>query len=153
MDSLQNTNFRKLNVIDLEKIKMFHVEHFSDYEISEGSFRAYLSEPQYEVFGAFHFEELVGYLILISSKDTADVIYIAVHPNYRKKRIATKLLNLKCSTWNISKKKDPKYKIFLEVDKENIPAISFYKSQKFKIISIRKKYLKGKDFYLMRKRL
>ena len=153
MDLLQNINIKKLDINDFEKIKMFHVEHFANYKISDNSFRTYLTKTQYETFGMFHVKHLIGYVIFLVSQNEADIVYIVTHPRYRKMGVATKLLNEKCSTWNILENGDVNFKIFIEVEVENLSAIAFYKSQNFQIISIRKKYLNGQDSYLMVKEL
>ncbi len=142
---LQNTNLRQLCIDDFEKLKMFHVKHFQNYKISDESFIAYLSQPQYQTFGMFHVKHLIGYVIFLASKSEADIVYIAVHPDYRRQGVATALLN------SIDKDLDD-YRIFLEVSVENLGAIAFYKSQGFQIDAVRPKYLDGKDSYLMVKK-
>lgn len=153
MDLLQNTKIRKLEVSDLCEFKMFHVKHFANYEISDSSFLAYLTRPQYQIFGMFHVKHLIGYVIFQVSNFEADIVYIGVHPDYRRQGVATRLLNCKCFTCNIPENEIEQFKIFLEVETENSPALSFYKTQGFEIASVRKKYLKGKDAYLMCKKL
>ena len=149
MDLLQNTKIRTLVVSDLCEFKMFHVKHFMNYKISDLSFFAYLTRPQYQTFGMFHVKHLIGYVIFQVSSFEADIVYIGVHPNYRRQGVATRLLNCKCFTCNIPENGIGQFKIFLEVETENFSALSFYKAQGFEIVSVRKKYLKGKDAYLM----
>jgi len=149
MDLLQNIHIRILNQNDFQIFKMFHVEHFKNYPISDTSFESYLTLSQYKTAGAFLGNNLIGYIIYLASDYEADIVYIAIDPEYRRMGIATALLNAKCSTWNICK--NIRYKIFLEVGVKNKAAVMFYFSQGFKIISLRKNYFPNEDAYLMTK--
>ena len=149
MDLLQNIRIRILNQDDFQIFKMFHVEHFKNYPISDTSIESYLTLSQYKTAGTFLGKDLIGYIIYLASDYEADIVYIAIHPEYRRMGIGTSLLNAKCFTWNICK--NIGYKIFLEVGVKNKAAITFYCSQSFKIISLRKNYFPNEDAYLMMK--
>ena len=144
MVSLQNTELRRLDINDFEILKMFHVEHFQNYKISDESFRTYLSQPQYQTFGMFHGKHLIGYVIYLVSQYEADIVYIATHPDYRRKGVAASLINAL---------QTPNLEIFLEVTIDNLGAIEFYKAQGFQTKAIRPKYLDGEDSYLMMKKI
>ncbi|WP_418222842.1 ribosomal protein S18-alanine N-acetyltransferase [Clostridium isatidis] len=91
--------------------------------------------------------ELVGFIGAWIIADEADIMNIAVHPDYRKLGIASKLLaslidlckNLNCS------------KINLEVRASNLPAQNLYKKFSFIENGIRKGYYQdtGEDAMLM----
>ena len=72
----------------------------------------------------------------------AKVNYIYVKEEYRKKGVATELLNYMITTNNFNN-------ITLEVNIKNLNAINLYKKFDFKIINIRKNYYNGVDGYLM----
>ena len=144
MASLRNTELRHLDINDFEVLKMFHVKHFQNYKISDQSFKAYLSQPQYQTFGMFHVKHLIGYVIFLTSQYEADIVYIATHPDYCRKGVATGLLGALTI---------PNLEIFLEVATDNVAAIEFYKSQGFQTKAIRPKYLNEKDSYLMMKKI
>ena len=74
-------------------------------------------------------EKVCGYLMVLDSIDVYEILAIATIEEYRNKGIAQELLDK-------IKIKD----IFLEVRESNQIAISFYKKNKFKEISIRKNY-------------
>ena len=74
-------------------------------------------------------DKVCGYLIILDSIDVYEILAIATVEEYRNKGIAQELLDK-------IKIKD----IFLEVRESNQVAISFYKKNKFKEISIRKNY-------------
>ena len=74
-------------------------------------------------------DKIYGYLIVLDSIDVYEILAIATIEKYRNKGIAQELLDK-------IKTKD----IFLEVRESNQIAISFYKKNDFKEISIRKNY-------------
>ena len=74
-------------------------------------------------------DKVSGYLMILDSMDVYEILAIATVEEYRNKGIAQKLLDK-------IKTKD----IFLEVRESNQVAISFYKKNKFKEISVRKNY-------------
>ena len=74
-------------------------------------------------------DKICGYLMVLDSIDVYEILAIATIEEYRNKGIAQELLDK-------IKTKD----IFLEVRESNQIAISFYKKNKFKEISIRKNY-------------
>ena len=74
-------------------------------------------------------KKVCGYLMVLDSIDVYEILAIATIEEYRNKGIAQELLDK-------IKIKD----IFLEVRESNQIAISFYKKNKFKEISIRKNY-------------
>ena len=74
-------------------------------------------------------EKVCGYLMVLDSIDVYEILAIATVEEYRNKGIAQELLDK-------IKTKD----IFLEVRESNQVAISFYKKNNFKEISIRKNY-------------
>ena len=73
--------------------------------------------------------QVCGYLMVLDSIDVYEILAIATIEEYKNKGIAQELLDK-------IKTKD----IFLEVRESNQIAISFYKKNKFKEISIRKNY-------------
>lgn len=74
-------------------------------------------------------KKVCGYLMVLDSIDVYEILAIATVEEYRNKGIAQELLDK-------IKIKD----IFLEVRESNQVAISFYKKNKFKEISVRKNY-------------
>ncbi|MFH2033944.1 MAG: ribosomal protein S18-alanine N-acetyltransferase [Candidatus Margulisiibacteriota bacterium] len=76
--------------------------------------------------------KIVAFIIYELIIDEIHIIHMAVHPDYRRKGIAKKM---------IEKALSEKAKVaFLEVRKENTPAQRLYESFGFKEISRRKKY-------------
>jgi ribosomal-protein-alanine N-acetyltransferase len=84
---------------------------------------------------------IIGYYIICIVTDETEILDIAVSPEFRKKKFGKyMLLDIKKETMN----KKAKF-IFLEVRKDNIPAINLYKSVGFKELIVRKKYYKNED--------
>jgi ribosomal-protein-alanine N-acetyltransferase len=86
--------------------------------------------------GAFDNEKLVGVICASSSIDTADIESVVVKKEFRRKGIASLLIN---ELINLLEKENIT-KILLEVRESNLKAISLYKKHNFKEISVRKKY-------------
>ena len=101
---------------------------------------------QYDsIYGYYDNNFLVGFIHITKLYETVDIVNIVVDCQYRKKGIATKLINYVICLF------DDIDNIMLEVNEKNLAAISLYKKNKFKIISKRKNYY-GKDTALIMKR-
>ena len=74
--------------------------------------------------------KLVGFLVWQETDFEAEVLQIAVLPNYQGRKIATALFDF------LPADKE----IFLEVRESNMPALLFYKKEKFEEIARRKAY-------------
>lgn len=85
----------------------------------------------------------IGFAIVRKLYDSLDITDVFVNQEYRKKGYASKLLDYIIKNNN-------GYKIMLEVNEENIPAIGLYEKFGFKKISERKNYYDGdKTAYIM----
>ena len=84
----------------------------------------------------------VGLISFSTIYDRVELDYIWVHKEYRKKGIASKMLNYMLNNTDVNS-------ISLEVAIDNTSAINLYKKYGFKVATIRKKYYNGKDAYLM----
>ena len=93
--------------------------------------------------------EVIGYVMTAYVLDEADVLTIAVHPNYRRKGVADGLLT---QIFTILKEKGVS-KIFLEVRRGNQSAIKLYQKNGFEIISQRKNYYGDEDALIFLKTL
>lgn len=90
-------------------------------------------------FGAvlFAHQLLVGFIILSDlGKGSAEVIEVAIHPNYRRQSGAKKLFH------KIQQQLDSRHirEIFLEVRSDNHPALALYHVLGFQNVGLRKGY-------------
>ena len=87
-----------------------------------------------------------GFIIVYKNIDYFELEAIAVNANFRKKGIASRLINFFEEKY--TKNGDS---ILLEVAVNNEAAVSLYKKIGFEIINIRKKYYDQIDAYVMKK--
>ena len=87
-------------------------------------------------------DKIIGFAMCWFVMDECHIGNIAVHPDYRKKGVATKLLN---ELLKDSKKEHGTNNYLLEVRISNEPAISLYKKLGFEELVVRKHYYKNPD--------
>ena len=89
-------------------------------------------------FGAFYNETLVSFILgdvfNIEKISEYEILLIYVCKNFRKKNLGTRLIK------KIKENNNSLKKIYLEVSKNNIDGISFYKNMNFKEVDTRKNY-------------
>lgn len=139
--------------------KWLYADNLSVYKIEKESFSdAWTKEMISDTFIQDNFigfvaEEdgkVVGYIALTYCLDEAEINIIAVTREFRRKGIASKLLEKTYETLSPMGVD----KIFLEVRRSNKSAQNLYKKQGFEVIGVRPKYYKGvEDAILMRKDL
>ena len=92
--------------------------------------------------------KICGYAFIWAFNNEVHINNFAIHPDYRRKGLGIKLLNLIFDTFHDSQH------YFLEVRKNNLAAIQLYEKCGFKIIETRPKYYSdGEDALLMHKDL
>lgn len=97
------------------------------------------------IFGYFINNQLVGFIHVNKLYETMDVVNIVINPDYRNKGIATSLLNYSINYF------DDINSVMLEVNENNVAAISLYKKNNFIVINKRNNYY-GSDAALIMKR-
>ena len=99
--------------------------------------------------GIYLNNSILGVCIFNKIHDEAEIRYLSVDPNYKRRGLGKKLIYSifkECKNENIKR-------IFLEVSLKNKQALSFYDYLGFKTICIRKKYYKdGSDALLKEKK-
>lgn len=104
-------------------------------------------ESQYDyVYGYYLDDKLVGFIHVTKLYETMDIVNVVVDREVRKQGIATKLINYVIDLF------DDIDNVMLEVNENNIPAISLYKKNNFEIINKRNNYY-GSDAALIMKRV
>jgi ribosomal-protein-alanine N-acetyltransferase len=97
-------------------------------------------------------DQIVGYaaVLVVSTGVEADVLTVAVLPEYTRRGIATHFM-AELELWALSKGAPA---MMLEVDTKNSKAIALYEKLGYENISIRKGYYgPGQDAFVMRKEL
>jgi len=95
-----------------------------------------------KILGYYLDKKLIGFIIYEQSYEVIDILYIVTDKIYRRKGIASKLIE-----YLINEKEFER--IMLEVRCDNSNAIKLYKKFDFKIINIRKKYYDNNYAYVM----
>lgn len=91
--------------------------------------------------------KIVGYILLRNIVDETHLLNIALHPDYRKKGLAKKMIE------TYEKKFCSGKLILLEVRVSNKPALELYKKLGFKQLYVRKRYYPdGEDAIVMEKK-
>lgn len=128
----------KINESSLNDI-IEHLTKSSDYFIPK--LKTYVNIEDYSTkifskgvrFESYHNNTLVGLLVLYVNEDkkTTFITNVSVYEEYQKMGIAKNLLN-NCKTFILEKNYN---EIILEVFKNNVKALNFYKKNKFKILN------------------
>ena len=91
-------------------------------------------------------KDIDGVLVYTHIYDRLEIEYIVVSDNHKRLGIGTKLIKYVLESNSVKN-------ITLEVNKNNVVAIAFYKKNGFKIVATRKNYYNGEDAYLMIKEI
>ena len=137
-----------VNKISLEDLEVFNKlglqvnSNFSNlYDLSQ------IIDSQYDyVYGYYLDDKLVGFVHITKLYETMDIVNVVVDREVRKQGIATKLINYVIDLF------DDIDNVMLEVNENNIPALSLYKKNNFEIINKRNNYY-GSDAALIMKRV
>ena len=135
---MENLNIRKATIEDIVELKKLEANCF-DERIRE-NFSFVLENKNYLYLVAFFNKNIVAYAGASISYEQGELLSICVDSSYRKQGLATKILK---DLFFILKDIGV-LKIFLEVNKNNTPAINLYKKLDFQFLSERKNYY-GKD--------
>lgn len=135
---MENLNIRKATIEDIVELKKLEAKCF-DERIRE-NFSFVLENKNYLYLVAFFNKNIVAYAGASISYEQGELLSICVDSSYRKQGLATKILK---ELFFILKHAGV-LKIFLEVNKNNTPALNLYKKLDFQFLSERKNYY-GKD--------
>ena len=145
-------------MIRLEEMKSAHVAQIAQMEKlcfsdpwSENSVASELDNPLSLWLVALDGETVAGYVGSQSVLDGADMMNVAVHPDYRRKGIARELVT---GLMNALVEKGVK-SLALEVRVSNAPAIALYEQLGFRQVGLRPNYYRNpkENALIMRKEL
>lgn len=123
-----------------DEIKALHISTFG--EDNAAFFDALKTKPYYNIFVATQNGVLVAYCIITLIAGEAEIINIATKPEFRGRGAGYGLLSF-------ALKEIKADRVFLEVNINNMQAISLYKKCGFKQIAIRKNYYSSGDAIVM----
>ena len=86
-------------------------------------------------------EKDIGRVTIEDTSDTINIIDVYVEENYRRKGVATKILEFLFDKYKV--------RFMLEVREDNTPAIKLYEKFGFVVIHKREKYYKDADALIM----
>jgi len=126
-------------IVKMKKEQLCQVEEISKEEFQNTTWSNKQFEKEIENSFVCIFEtKIVGFLCLQLAGDDMTILNIAVSNNFKRKKIATRFLQ---QAKEIAKENNI-INIFLEVETNNIPALSFYKKNGFKVLRTRNNYYK-----------
>jgi tRNA threonylcarbamoyladenosine biosynthesis protein TsaB len=144
---LNNLTIEKAHISDLSALEKLEKDIFINEAYSRDSIESEITQENREFLVARLNDEIIGYSVIQKTEDNMlNILKIAVKPVYRKLQVATKLFE----RLNEFAKEKAFEKMFLEVNKHNKPAITFYKKLGFVESYKRKQYYKdGADAIIM----
>lgn len=131
---------RRVNNKDADKITVLERLIFQEQvkpDPCEESIKKYCNSSHGWVYDD---NEIKGYLLFCLKKNSAYIVTIGVHPEYRGKGLATKLIHTCLNSINVP--------IYLHVQINNITALNLYLKLGFQIISTTIERFDDKDAYL-----
>lgn len=134
---------RNASVYDIPQIKELGVLLYENFN-SVFNINEMLEDGLSKVIVYEKDDKIVGFILATDLVETCDILTLIVDPNYRRKKIATNLLNYLIGDLSPLNKL-----ITLEVATKNKAAINLYDKFGFEIVNTRKNYYKDDDAYLM----
>ena len=128
-------SFKKFRQNEIETIASIE-SGSSEFPWAKNQLSKSISNPNNLCYAVSVKSQIVGYVIAMPATDSADILNITIHKDFKRKGYASSLLDYLTKELI---KKDIKT-IFLEVRRGNFAAISLYSSLDFEEISVRKNY-------------
>lgn len=130
-----NDDVFQLHATDLDALIELEQLCF-DYNWTREQFLMGLERGVYKILGIKKDGILSGYIAFSLIEDEMEILNLAVHPEYRKQGLASRLLE---QAFEVCRK-NKIAKSFLDVKISNIAAIELYKKFGYNKIGVRKKY-------------
>lgn len=147
---MTDVTIRRMRLADLPRVMDIEVESFT-MPWSEATFRGLLRRSDADLFVAELDGELVGYAVFWAVLDEGELGNVSVAPAYRRRGIATTLVNAVLSRAAERGVRD----VYLEVRVSNSGAQDLYNRFGFEQVGRRRNYYiqPVEDAFVMRKRL
>ena len=138
IEKINPEHSKKCYLLDYETISLWTMEQWQNE----------LLKKEAKAFGIFDDKRVIGILLAHIIINEAEILYLSVHPDFRRTGLGSELINEflnYCETFKIKR-------ILLEVCNQNHSAVSFYKKFNFKTLNLRRGYYRnGKDAILKEK--
>ena len=130
-----STSFKKLTLYEIDTAAQLEQESsknpWSKKQLSES-----ISNPNNVCYMLEVKSKIIGFIIAMPSVDSADILNLAVHKDFKRKGYGSSLIE----HLSMNLKKRHIKTLFLEVRQGNFAAIALYLSLGFEEISVRKNY-------------
>lgn len=147
MVTLSEPLLRRADERDLPQIMAIERASFTS-PWSESYFKHELYNPITHFYLIEYQEQVAGYIVFWLIVDEIHIANLAVHPQFRKAGLGTKLLNYALEMGQRHKVKQ----VTLEVNERNTAAIQLYTKLQFKPLGRRPKYYENRDDALIMSR-
>jgi len=135
-----NISFRKLSLDDVETL--VDIEKLNtEYPWSASHFSSSITNNNTFSCGLIVGQKLIGYALTLVALESADLLNIGIHPNYKRQGFGESLL----THLVVQLKEVAVNALILEVRIENHIAINFYQKQEFEGVGIREKYYSNRE--------
>ena len=132
-------NFQDIKKLPLDLINNFEIQSHHNLLNSKKFDRKFLLNN--EGLSIFCKKNLMGYVLASIALDQADIIFFIIKKEFRRKKYGSMLFTKFAHNLKTKGVKN----IFLEVRKNNIPALNFYFFIGFERVGYRKNYYKNKN--------
>ena len=127
------------DVGDISDIEVIAKSGFDDY--SREDYLKMIKDINYKVLVAKQGEKIVGFLIFLRVDFKLEIIKVATDIHHKRQGVATSLINFMIDYG----RNNGHQGVLLEVNENNVSAISLYKKFGFLQIHVRKKYYNNTD--------
>lgn len=140
MADVKNPLIRRADEADLPAVLKIEQASF-EYPWSRDYFKHELANPISHFYVIENERAVLGYIIFWLIVDELHIANVAIHPQFRKAGLGSKLLNY---ALEMGQKHRVKF-VTLEVNEKNLAAINLYTRFNFKPIGRRLKYYENRD--------
>jgi [ribosomal protein S18]-alanine N-acetyltransferase len=94
---------------------------------------------------------VVGYVVFLVKKEFIKLLNLAVHPECRREKIGSQLVNMVIETY-LGRKNSSRTHIELDIRETNLPGQLFFKNNQFRAVAVRERVYDHttEDAYLMK---
>lgn len=143
-------NIREIGLEDLAAVAALEAASFPD-PWSRSDFAELLAAPLVQGWSIWERTSLVGYIVIRTVEDEAEVLNLAVAPDARRRGMAGRLLGQAIEALRL----DGVHSVYLEVRRSNSAAQALYRGRGFSLVGVRQGYYRKpeEDALVLRRQL